>query len=143
MASGSGAIDLKRKGIQMTKYFIVLISAVLLGASAHGFAQISEVPNVDPLAQLLLLIRDWQAMGPLALGMAVVIFLVQVIKRFAPGFRYSRTVVTILSVAYALLMSVSTGSTWLEAGIAVLIVGGGAVAIYEAFKGMGKALLGK
>lgn len=128
----------------MKNSVILFICAVLFGAGAHGFAQaIPEVPNVDPLAQLLLLIRDWQAMGPLALGMGVVILLVQGVKRFAPGFRYSRFAVTVMSVLYGIGMAVTGGSTWLEASIAVLVVGGGAVAVYEAFKGMGKAFLGK
>lgn len=128
----------------MKKFFLFIISAVLLGAGAHGFAQaIPGVPDVDPLAQLLLLIRDWKAMGPLALGMGVVILLVQGVKRFAPGFKYSRLAVTVMSCLYGIGLAVMGGSTWLEASISVLIVGGGAVAIYEAFKGMGYAFLGK
>lgn len=124
----------------MRSIAFIFLTFVLFGAAAHG--QDFPIPDVDPLAQLLLLIRDWKAMGPLALGMAITVFLVQVVKRFAPGFQYSRLAVTVLSVVYAVLLAVSSGRTWLESAIAVIVVGGGAIAIYEAFKGIKKALTG-
>lgn len=128
----------------MGKYLgILLASLFFFGAAAHG--QVLEpfpVPGVDPLAELMLLIRDWKAMSPLALTIGIVILTVQMIKSFAPGFKYTRLAVTICSVIYGVLLSVQQGMSWQNALVVVVITGGGAVAIYEAWKGLSKALVG-
>jgi hypothetical protein len=124
--------------------FLSFVALVFL-FSVGAYAQVVEpfpIPDVDPLAQLLLLVANWKAMGPLALGMGLVVLSVQILKRFAAGFKYSRVAVTMLSVLYGVLLSVQSGMSFMNACLAVVITGGGAVAIYEAWKGISKSLEG-
>ena len=122
------------------KLMFIITGFILFGAAAHGQTQF-PVPDVDPLSHLLTLIQDGKAMGPLALGMGGIVLVMQILKKFVGDFPYKRVVVTVLAVAYALGLAVTGGATWLEAAVAVFVTGGGAVAIYEAWKGVSKAVV--
>jgi len=125
----------------MAKY-LVSIFAFFIATLAFGQdAPLPfPIPEVDPLTALLDLIKNWQASTPLAIGMALVVFFVQVLKSFAGSFKYTRLAVTFFSVAYGVLLAVASGQGWLSAVIATVVVGGGAVAIYEAWKGVANAV---
>lgn len=105
-----------------------------------SFADVPVVPDSDPLALVLQLIMQWKTMGPLAGGMLVVMILTQVIKKFAPEFKYKRLLVTALSCVYGVILGVSQGLPVLSVLVAVLVTGGGAVAIYNAFQGVGETV---
>jgi hypothetical protein len=124
------------------KAFLSLFALLLASFSITLFSQTPggiEVPSVDPLFALIELIKNWRAVGPVAAGMTLVTILVQLAKLF-PDFKYSRLAVTVLSVAYAGFFHVAAGLSVVNALVMALITGGGAIAIYEAFKGLGKLL---
>lgn len=117
--------------IRLNPMFLFLMVVMPLVA----LADVPVVPDGDPLTLLLNLIFTWKSAGPLALGMGIVVLATQVVKKLLPDFQHKRLVVTILSCAYGVVLGVSQGLGWLPTVVAVLVTGGGAVAIYEAFKG--------
>ncbi len=120
--------------MKLTWMFGFLMAMCLMPLMA--FADLPVVPDGDPLAALLALIANWKSSAPLALGMGVVALLTQVFKKFFPAFPYTRVVVTVLACAYGVLAGVVQGLPLLSVVVTVLISGGGAVAIYEAAKGV-------
>ncbi len=110
--------------------FVFLISTL---AFAQG---VPPVPDVDPLAKLVELLTHFQTMSPIAIGLAVVVIGTQALKKFFPNWPYNRLTVSVLSVLYGLGQALLGGASWTSAGVLVLITGGGAVAIYEAWKGL-------
>jgi len=112
---------------------------VTISLSAVAFSQGSpggvEVPPVDALYALIELLKNWKASAPVAIGMTLVTVAVQILKLF-PSFKYSRIAVVVLSVSYAGFFHVAGGLSVFNAAIMALVTGGGAVAIYEAFKGL-------
>jgi len=70
--------------------------------------------------------------------MGLVIFLTSLVKKFAPKLRWRRVTVSALSVLYAALLYAASGLSVVQAAIAAVITGGGAVSIYEAYKGIKK-----
>jgi hypothetical protein len=124
----------------MSKVFLVIFAIIGLSLTALGQTPGGiDVPVVDPLLALIELVKNWRAAGPVAAGMTLVTILVQVLKMF-PDFKYNRIAVTVLSVAYAGFFHVAAGLSIVNALVMALITGGGAIAIYEAFKGLSKAL---
>jgi hypothetical protein len=116
-------------------FLLLLITSLTLFALS-ALADLPSVPDGDPLSLALNLAMNFKTMGPLALGIAGVTIVMQVLKKFVGDFKYKRVVVAGLSVGYAVLLSVTSGLSWLQALIAALVTGGGAVAIYEAIKGL-------
>lgn len=104
------------------------------------FGQTPDIPDVDPLVALFELIRNWSTLTPIAVGMGLIVIIVQVIKAFAGNFKFARVAVVFLSVVYSALLSYNSGLTWLDSVIAAFVVGGGAVAIYEAWKGISQVV---
>lgn len=124
----------------MSKLFLLVFS--IFGLSLAAFGQTPggiDVPTVDPLFALIELIKNWKAAGPVAVGMTLVTILVQLLK-LVPEFKYNRIAVTVLSVVYASLFHLAAGLSIVNALVMALITGGGAIAIYEAFKGLSKLL---
>lgn len=111
--------------------FGILLISILV------FAQAGQIPDGDPLKALVDLITNWQTMSPIAIGLAVVVIGTQALKKFAPDWPYNRLTVSLLSVIYGVVTAVTGGASWTSAAVLVLITGGGAVAIYEALKGLG------
>jgi hypothetical protein len=116
-------------------FCLLLITSLMIFAFS-ALADLPAVPDGDPLTLLLNLVMNYKTMGPLALGVAGVTVVMQVLKKFVGDFKYKRLVVTALSVAYAVLLSLVSGLSLLQAAVAALITGGGAVALYEAIKGL-------
>ena len=125
----------------MLKVFLAAFVALVCGV-AFGQDVPFPIPDVDPLSALLDLIKNWKAATPLAIGMTAVVVLVQGLK-FFPSFKYNRLAVTVLSVLYGVALSVRDGLSLFDAFIAAFIVGGGAVAIYEAWKGLSALTAGE
>lgn len=105
----------------------------------------AEIPEGDPIASLVKLITDWKSMSPIALGIALVILLVQISKAgwieslfklfgWSHVLEWKRAIVTISGVVYGVLYLINTGSHWLSALAVAVLSSGGAVAIYEAIK---------
>lgn len=114
--------------------FMVLVP-VLVWASGI------EIPDGDPLKTLLDLFQNWKALSPVAIGAAIVCALAQGVKSIlGDGFKYKRLLVTVLGVLWGVLMTMSSGLTLLQAFVMVITVSGGAVAIYEAIKGLHQAV---
>lgn len=146
----------------MEKYKTISIFAILLGClfalqlaacsqivfaeevsvAIKASAQLPEIPDVDTFQQAMTILKNWRTMSPVALGVAVVIFFTALLKKNIPGFKYKRLTVTVLAVAYGILVGAQAGLGWAETAVAALLTGGGAVAIYEAWKGT-KAVVGK
>lgn len=122
----------------------LLVSIALLGALICGVAFAQEVPSVDPLQALADLVLNFKSMSPIGIGMALIAILTQLTKvvPFFAGWKYTRFMVVALGQLYAIGYMVSTGSSWLNAAVMGLIASGGAVAIYEAFKGAKQAVTG-
>jgi hypothetical protein len=124
----------------MLKAFLAVFAFMF---ACVAFGQDFPMPDVDPLPALLDLIKNWKATGWLGIGMTLIVILVQLLKTVAQGFKYSGLAVVFLSVVYAALIQYSQGVGVWSALISAFIVGGGAVAIYEAYKGIGKMLAKK
>ena len=115
------------------------MKAIALFLAVFGVCLFAEasVPEGDPLASLIALISNFKAMSPIAIGIGVVTIAVQALKAFVgESFKYKRLSVTVLGVVYGVLVSVSNGMGILEALVLGLLTSGGAVAIYEAIKGL-------
>ena len=119
----------------------VLAVFSILFLSICAFAQIEPIPDVDPLAKLLELILNFKTMSPLAIGMVVIVIGTQLLKKLLPAWPYNRLTVAILSSLYGIVFAFSQGITWSNALVMVLITGGGAIAIYEAWKGLSGGVL--
>lgn len=123
-------------------YYLMALTAF----SVFAFASIAfgtepfPVPGVDPLQELLDLVKNWRAITPLALAMTAVTVSTSILKNLAPEFKYKRLAVVVLSVIYGGLGAFMAGSSVLDSLIFALISGGGAVAIYEAWKGTSQAI---
>lgn len=120
---------------------IPFILTALILSPAFAFA--SEpgsvlVPPTDQLGEVLLnLITNYKTMGPIGIGIAAVILLTAAISAFVGEGAWKRLIVTILSVAYSVMLPLFDQSMTLGAVlVAVLITAGGAVAIFEAAKGV-------
>ena len=102
------------------------------------------VPDVEPIAQLLSLSSGWNSMSPIAIGSVLVVLAMSIIKKFVgEDMKWKRLVVALLSSAYAVLLSLTMGLGVLPAIVAALVTGGGAMAIYEAYKGLKKVATGE
>lgn len=113
-----------------------LMGLVLLTVGVVAFAE-TPVPDGDPFTTLVMLIANLKSMGPIAIAMAVITILVQGGKAFlGDDFKYKRVAVTILGVAYGIFVSLNNGLGIVEALVLGLVTSGGAVAIYEAIKGI-------
>ncbi len=119
----------------MKKTWMAPVTAVLFFLLASSaYAGVLDIPDGDPFATLLNLVLNWSAVAPFAKAVAVIVFLVQALKKFAPGFQYLRTVVIVGGVVAAILQSIASGMTIQNAVVFVLLTSGGAIAIYELFK---------
>lgn len=119
------------KLLSLVALFLFAAASLALGQEALPF----PVPEVDPLQELFELIKNWSAITPLGLAMLAVTISVSILKKFVPEFSYKRLAVVVLSVLYGGLGSYASGVGLFDAAIFALISGGGAVAIYEAWKG--------
>ena len=119
------------------KYVLFLLVAVI---SMAAFGQ--SVPDQINAGQLLLeLVKDYKTMGPLGIGMSLVLLTVWILKTKMLGsiFKglkpvYKRVVIVVLGQAYALLYMLQSGMDFSEALITGVFMSGGAMAIYESFK---------
>lgn len=127
----------------MKKGSLALVAFFLSFLSLAAFGQEFPVPDVDPLPALFELIKNWKTVGWMGAGMTIVVILVQLLKTVGQNFKYSRLAVTVLSVLYAALVKYQESLSIWDALITTVIVGGGAVAIYEAWKGISKLVAPK
>lgn len=118
----------------MKQTTLALFSVGALLCASSLFASPIDVPDGDPLALLLSLAAQWRVIAPLVRGMMIIMILVQGLKKFAPGFRYLKIVVALGGVVYAVLQSLASGYGIAETLVTVLLVFGGAIAIYQSFK---------
>lgn len=110
----------------------VVAATILLTLATAALAV--QVPETDPLAELLKLIANWQALSPLAIASSVIVIVVQSVKKFFPDFQHTRAVVVVGGLVYGLLQALVSGMDFVSAIIFVLVTSGGAVALYELFK---------
>lgn len=113
----------------MKKLSLALVASLVL-VTAVVFAG-PDVPDGDPLVALLQLFGNWSVASSIARGIAFVLIIVQTFKKFAPDSPFTRYVVVIGGVVYAFLQSLSTGMSFVNALVFVLVTSGGAVALYE------------
>jgi hypothetical protein len=108
----------------------VLLTHILLNtAMAAGII----VPEVNPFETLAELISNWGSMSGLAKGMVFVLVTVQIVKQ-ASDFQHKRLVVLLASIMYGIGQLVMAGQSVSASIIAVLVSGGGAMALYEFIK---------
>lgn len=93
----------------------------------------------DPIATISDLIKNWKKMSPVAIGAAIILILVQLLKhnifgQFFHNIEFKRSLITVLGVLYGVVYLVSVGTDWITALVVGLLSSGGAVAIYEAIK---------
>jgi hypothetical protein len=116
------------------KGFINLMLVVALALmTGMAFAQGIEVPPINVLEELGKLVLNWNTLPDLMKGSVIVMILVQVVKQ-AKDFKYKRFLVVALSVLYGVGQMVLGGESLSAAIVAVLVSGGGAIALYEALK---------
>lgn len=123
------------------KFLKFITAAILLTLTASAFAQ--GVPEGNPVESLLALIKDYKAMSPFAIGMASIAVIVQLLKAeffgaFFDKFKYKRLLIAALGQAYGILFLLASGSSVVDAFIVGFVSSGGAVALYEAYKGAKK-----
>lgn len=117
---------------------LLILATVSFGLIALGE---TPVPEGDPLQSLIGLISQWSTLSPIALGISVIVVLVQAAKAFlGESFKFKRIIITGLGVAYGVGVSLQNGMPIFDALILGLLTSGGAVAIYEALKPLLKTL---
>jgi hypothetical protein len=126
------------------KWFVALVLFLGVVGLTRAARALEDVPVVDPVTQALSVFTTWKTAGPLAGGIALVVLLTQVVKAFVPEtFAWKRLIVVLLAVLYSIGLGLMTpGMTPLTVVIAVLITGGGAMALYESIKGAVKTVTG-
>jgi hypothetical protein len=117
---------------------LALIGFMCLIFASYAFGQDNiggvVIPDADPLYLLVELFKNHKAMGLLGAGSAAILSAVQILKKYAPDFKFKKLAVAVLSVLYALLMHYTASASWVSAAIAAFVTGGGAIFIYEVFK---------
>lgn len=93
----------------------------------------------DPIVTISELIKNWKSMSPVAIGAAIILILVQLLKssffgQFFNNLVVKRAFITVLGVAYGVVYLISAGTDVVTALVVGLLASGGAVAIYEAIK---------
>ena len=122
----------------MKKYTLAFLFTALVMILFPLFAlALDAVPEMDPLQAGLALFASFKTAGPLGIGMASIVFIMGILKKVFGDFKLKRLVVTVLACAYGVLLSVTNGLSVWSALLAVLVTGGGAIAIYEGLKGAG------
>jgi hypothetical protein len=111
------------------KFLIVLFCMTV----ATAFAVEASVPEINPLTALGELVLNYNGLSSMAKGILFVNILVQVVKQTS-DFQHKRLLVVLFSVVYGVLEYMSAGGNFVSAFVAVLISGGGAMALYEVAK---------
>lgn len=112
-----------------------------------------EIPEGDPAASLVKLVTDWKKMSPVAIGILLILFVGQASKSgwieslfgmfgWKNALEWKRTIITVTGVLYGIFYLISTGSQT-SAAIVAILSAGGAVALFEAGKGIYYLLGGK
>jgi hypothetical protein len=96
-----------------------------------------DLPDTDPLLLIGQLLANWKTLGPLGIGMALVLLAGQAIKMYSGDFKYKRLTILSLSCVYATMLGISHGQDPVSVVVSVLFTTGGAMALYEALKGAG------
>lgn len=119
--------------------FIALFLAMF---SFVAFGQDLLVPDVDPLLVIVELFKNWKELSPIAIGISLVIIVVQVVKMALPDdFKHKKLLVLVFSGIYAVLFAVAGGTTWLGALVLVFITNNLAKELYDAWRGVVKAVV--
>ena len=121
----------------MKKLIYVLSVLIVLTFSLLAFGQV--IPEGDAAKSLLDLLMNYKTLSPLAIGSAIIVISVQILKsnlfdQFFKGFKYKRALITVLGQIYSVVFMVINGQSLMNAVISGLFISGGAVAIYEAIK---------
>jgi hypothetical protein len=122
------------------KNTLILIT-LLFAAMAFGDSVI-VVPDADPLSTLLGLIAKWSSVSPLVLASSVVVIITQAVKKFVPGFAYTKIVVVVGGIIYGVIQSLITGMTFINAVVFVMLTSGGAMALYDVFRSPLNSVMG-
>lgn len=117
------------------RFLLVCLLALI---ATTVFAVPPEIPDVDPIAALVELVKNFKDLGTLPLAMSVIVIAVQVIKKYFINSKYAFLLVTVLSLAYGGAHAMVNGAGLSSALVLVLITQGGAIAIYEAIKALWK-----
>jgi len=136
-----GSIDPKQS--EVTMMALIAVFAFMFASAAFAQAGGVPLPEVDPLSALIELVKNWQAVGLLGGAMTLIVVVVQVLKKSFIDAKYSPLIVTVLSVLYSIGHYVAGGMSAVNAVITAVITGGGAVAIYEAYKNIKKVVAPK
>lgn len=128
---------------EQKNYFGVAVLGALMTGLILGLLHLSinvamaqsgvAVPDVNALEKLGELVLNWSTMSDLSKGVLFVLILVQVLKQ-SVDFPYKRLAVVFLSILYGAGQLILGGESALSATMAVLVSGGGAIALYEALK---------
>lgn len=111
-----------------------LAAAVLFPVVAFALEVPIQTPDGQPTQSILELVLNWKTLTPFAIGAAIIVIAVQVLKHYVPEFEYKRLAVTVLGIAYGTILALQQGLSIGAALVASLLTSGGAVALYEALK---------
>lgn len=113
--------------------FFILVFCMIFAAMSTALAVEGSVPEINPLLALGELILNYNGLSSMAKGILFVNILVQVVKQ-ASDFEHKRLLVVLFSVVYGVLEYMSAGGSFVSAFVAILVSGGGAMALYEVAK---------
>jgi len=113
---------------------LTLIALSLLAFTGLAYGQSMELPDVNVLEQLGVLVLSWKGMTGIAKGSIIILILVQIVKHLKADFKAKRLLITVLSIAYGAVQMIMNGASVSAALVGMLVAGGGAIAIYEAIK---------
>ena len=80
----------------------------------------SGTAEENPINSIAELIKNWKTMSPVAIGAAIILILIQLLKsnffgQFFKHIELKRSLITILGVIYGVVYLVSAGSDWVTA----------------------------
>lgn len=118
--------------------WLCLLMVSMLTFAAFALAEIGPIPEMDPVVLVMKLASEWKVLGPIGAGILIVMLITQAVKALVPeDFKYKRLLALILAMVYMVLVAISSGLGIGAAILGVLLTSGGAMALYEALKGVG------
>lgn len=109
----------------------IALALALLPITAFA---VTQVPEVDPVATLIDLVKNWEVYAPLVKAAAIIAVIVQAVKTFMPSFPYSRLILASVGLVYGVIDAVITGRSFFDALVFVFITSGGAMILYDVLK---------
>jgi hypothetical protein len=105
---------------------------------AESLVVTPEMIESDLAGAIMAIISNWESMGTLVIAVSIVNLGTYLIQKYVTKGAWKRLTVALLGLANSILMMIVQGTEWWKAIIAGLVSSAGAMAVYDAYKGVRK-----